>query len=120
MNQSEIIKILEDWNFWNRELDSGIEREFYLKKLKNLVQRSFCTVITGPRRAGKTYIMRQFAKSLLSNGIPSNSTMFINFEDPRLADLNPLMLDKIYKTYIEYLKPKGEIFLFFDEIQEVK
>lgn len=120
MQQSEIIKVLEDWNFWNRELDCGIEREFYLKKLQKLIQRGFCTIITGPRRAGKTYIMRQFVKGLINNGIHPSSTLFINFEDPRLTELNPTTLEKIYKTYIENLKPKDEVFLFFDEIQEVE
>lgn len=120
MQQSELIKVLEDWNFWNRELDCGIERGLYLKKLQELTQKGFCTVITGPRRAGKTYIMRQFLKRLITNGISPNSTLFINFEDPRLTELNPSMLEMLYKTYMEYLKPKGEVFLFFDEIQEVE
>lgn len=120
MIQSELIKVLENWNFWQKELDCGIEREFYLRKLKDLLRKGFCTVITGPRRAGKTYIMRQFVKRLITSGITPNSTLFINFEDPRLTELNPTTLERFYRTYMECLKPKGEVFLFFDEIQEVK
>ncbi|MCX7794659.1 MAG: ATP-binding protein [Thermodesulfovibrionales bacterium] len=76
--------------------------------------------MTGPRRAGKTYIMRQFARSLMSNGTYANSIMMVNLEDPRFTELNPQMLERLYQTYIEYLKPKGKVYLLLDEIQEVE
>jgi len=120
MKSQEIISLLEDWNLWHRELDSGIDRDFYIEKLKSLTEDSHIIVITGPRRAGKTFIMRQFAKFLIKQGIPSNCILMINFEDPRFTELNPQMLEKIYNTYLEYLSPKSKVYLFLDEIQAVQ
>jgi len=31
MDKYEIIKILEDWNFWERDLNTGFDRPYYLE-----------------------------------------------------------------------------------------
>ena len=33
MNKNEVIKILYDWNFWDKDLDIGIEKNFYVDRL---------------------------------------------------------------------------------------
>ena len=33
MNKNEVIKILYDWNFWDKGLDIGIEKNVYVDKL---------------------------------------------------------------------------------------
>ena len=33
MRKNEIILVLEDWNLWKRDLDTGIKRIQYLDKL---------------------------------------------------------------------------------------
>ena len=30
----KILEILNDWNFWNKEIDTGIERKEYLEKME--------------------------------------------------------------------------------------
>ena len=37
MDKKEILKILEDWNFWGKEINTGIRRNFYLDKLKKFL-----------------------------------------------------------------------------------
>ena len=38
INKELIIEILEDWNFWKKEPDTGILRESYVKKLEQFSQ----------------------------------------------------------------------------------
>jgi len=120
MDKNEIITILEDWNFWKKPLEIGIPRFFYLKKLKKLLSSEQIIVITGVRRSGKSFIMKQLAKELIKNGVNKNQILVINFEDPRFVELNPKLLQQIYETFLEFLNPKGRPYIFLDEIQEVQ
>jgi predicted AAA+ superfamily ATPase len=119
MNKNEVIKILYDWNFWDKDLDTGIERNVYVDRLVKYLDTGLVCVITGARRSGKSYIMRQTVKRLINNGVRRNEILFINFEDPRLPKLDVSMLQKIYEIYLEFLSPKGKPYIFLDEIQEV-
>jgi len=119
MTKEEIFKVLNDWNFWQKEIETGIKRTFYLKKLEKLLKNEEVVVITGARRSGKSFIMRQLAYCLVEKGIQKNQILIVNFEDPRFSNLNASLLQKIYDVYLEFLQPKGKIYLFFDEIQEV-
>jgi len=119
MNKNEVIKILYDWNFWDKDLDTGIERNVYVDRLVKYLGTGLVCVITGARRSGKSYIMRQTVKRLINNGVRRNEILVINFEDPRLPKLDVSMLQKIYEIYLEFLSPKGKPYIFLDEIQEV-
>ena len=72
--------------------------------------------ITGPRRAGKTYLMYQLIDELLTNGISKKDIIYINFEDERLIDIHA---DDILTAYLELYPQKtlDNVYLFFDEIQ---
>ena len=119
MNKNEILEVLEDWNFWRKDQDTGFIRLQYLEQLQSLKDSNQIIVITGARRSGKSYLMRGFAKKLISEGISKNNILFINFEDPRFHKLDTELLQKIYETYLESLNPKGSIYIFLDEIQEI-
>jgi hypothetical protein len=45
MDKNEIIKILGDWNFWEKDLNTGINRPHYLDKIKNFYESSHIIVI---------------------------------------------------------------------------
>lgn len=45
--------------------------------------------------------------------------LMVNFEDGRFAEFYPKLLDEIYETYLEFLNPKGNPFIFLDEIHLV-
>lgn len=119
MNKTDILSILNDWNYWKQELKTGIKRTQYVNKLKKLLNTNHIITITGARRSGKSYLMRQMAKELIDNGTPKNNILIVNFDDPRFTNLNPGLLENIYDTYLEFLEPKGPHTIFLDEIQEV-
>jgi len=119
MDKNEIIRILYDWNFWDRDLATGIERSSYVERLLRYLDTGLVCVITGARRSGKSYIMRQAVKRLIDKGVKRNEILMINFEDPRFPRLDVTLLQKIYEVYLEFLAPKGTPYIFLDEVQEV-
>lgn len=120
MDKNEILTILEDWNFWRKELDTGVERPFYLQKLEKFFPTEQVVTITGARRSGKSFLMRQFAKTLINKGVRKNEILIVNFEDPRFVALDAQLLQKIYEAYLEILHPEARPYVFLDEVQEVK
>jgi predicted AAA+ superfamily ATPase len=120
MDKNEVLTILEDWNFWRKDLDTGVERPFYLQKLENFFPTEQVVVVTGARRSGKSFLMRQFAKALTERGVKKNEILLVNFEDPRFVGLEVETLQKIYETYLEKMAPEARPYIFLDEIQEVK
>src|SRR3989338_814596 len=119
MDKKELIEILQEWNFWKKELDTGKERELYLEKCLRFLNVNVVVSIIGIRRSGKSYIMRQTIKKLIEKGTESKNILMVNFEDRRFAEFYPKFLDEIYETYIEFLKPDKEQFIFLDEIHNV-
>jgi uncharacterized protein len=120
MKKEEILEILEEWNFWKKEIETGIIRSNYLKKMKNFLQSNMIIALIGVRRAGKSFIMKQLAKNLISNGINARDILIVNFEDRRFTDLSLEFLDRIFETYLEFVKPKSKPYIFLDEIHKVE
>jgi hypothetical protein len=76
-------------------------------------------LISGPAHAGKTTFMRQVASNLVGVKI------YIDFEDNRMQELGSGYLQAIEETAAEIRKKEnegeeGQIFYFFDEIQNLQ
>lgn len=119
MNKNDIMAVLQDWNMWQKNFPAGFERGEYLSKLMKFLRSNQVVTVMGPRRAGKSFIMRQAAAGLISSGVTPNDILIVNFEDPRLVDLDVQLLDRIYQTYREFLAPRGKPYIFLDEVQEI-
>ena len=121
MKNIEIIEALDRWNFWNRKINTGVWREFYLKKLRPLFEMPEIVAATGARRAGKSTIVLQMIKDLIKEGINPANTCYVNFEEPKLDQyLSAKGLTQIYESYLEFFNPKGKVYLFLDEVQLAK
>ncbi|CEG11679.1 ATPase [groundwater metagenome] len=119
MEKSDILEILYDWNFWKKELYTGEKREDYTNRCIKFLKTNIVVAIIGVRRSGKSYIMRQVIRALIENNIKSKNILMINFEDKRIVDFYPGLIDEIYKTYTEILNPDEIPFIFLDEIHNV-
>ena len=119
MRREELLGILHDWNFWKQELDCGKERKDYLEKCLRFLKTNVVVAIIGVRRSGKSYIMRSMLKNLLRGQVERKNTLMVNFEDKRFAEFYPKLLDEIYETYLEFLKPDKKPFIFLDEVHNV-
>lgn len=119
IDKNQILEILEDWNFWSKELDSGSKREDYINLASKFLKPNVILSFIGVRRSGKSYLMRQLAKKLIENGIGKNRILIINFEDRRFTEFSLETLENIYETYLVNLNPEDGPYVFLDEIHKV-
>jgi predicted AAA+ superfamily ATPase len=120
IDKTKIIEILNDWNYWDRDVLNTINRELYDSKIENFLKKDEIIVIKGVRRSGKSTLMLNQIKKLHQNNIPKNNILFINFEDPRLINhLSLELLEQIYEVYFEYLNPSDKPYIFLDEVQNI-
>ena len=117
MEKSEILDVLNDWNFWRKEIDVGIRREIIIKRIEEISKAKEIAVITGIRRCGKSTSLLQFCKDLINSGTKKEDILIVNFEDPRLNNLNLDLLNKIYEIYLTELNPSKKHYVILDEIQ---
>ena len=101
------------------EVDTMLKmREKYLNTLIKYKNSEFVKVITGVRRAGKSFLLHLFCKHLSESGILERNIFYINFEHFDSESL------KTAKALNEYLKTKvsgsEKTYFLFDEIQEVE
>jgi len=118
LDKSEIIAIINEWNYWHSELPQTQARPLYDKKIADLLNYDEAVVIKGIRRSGKSTLMLNAIKNLLANGIAIKNVLFVNLEDPRfINNLSVELLQKIKDVYLEYLDPREKPYIFLDEIQ---
>ncbi len=116
------LNILRKYNFWdNNAVNLGFIRQNYLEKLASFTGNRLIKVITGQRRCGKSYLMRQFIFQLHSHGIEKRNILYINKEFNSFDFIrNSIDLEEIIHLFLHELKPKGRIYLFFDEVQLIE
>lgn len=120
MNNAQIIEILEYWNFWSQDRNTGVTREEYTSELYRQRNIKEVSMVAGVRRSGKSTILLQVLKRIIENGIPSKNTLYVNFEEPAFIPyLQVDFLSQIYDAYREQFDPKGKIFIVLDEVQLV-
>lgn len=121
MDKNEIIEALSGWNFWHKDINTGILRPRYLDRIRRYLPADEVVALSGVRRSGKSTILLQLLKGLIEEGIPKNNILYINFEDPKFYSFLKLdLLDKIWQAYFEYLRPKSRVYLVLDEAQKIK
>lgn len=96
-----------------------INRPKYLKKLINAKRNGFPKIITGIRRCGKSYLLKEiFHKYLIENGVHEENIISLELDDAKNANYrNPIELNKFI---LEKCADKNEQFyVFLDEIQRI-
>lgn len=112
---------LEKYNFWEGKVpEMGFYRSYYTDNILDYTGSKLIKVLVGQRRAGKSYILRQIANKLIEQGINPRNLFYINkeFTDFDFVS-NYKDLDTLLKIYKQKLKPKGKIWLFIDEVQNI-
>ena len=117
MDEIKILEILNRWNFWKEEKDTGIERGGYIDKGIRFLGSNVIIAIIGVRRSGKSFIMRQIARHLIGSN-SARDTLIVDFEDPELEGSDSETLNKIYEVYVKELSPTRPT-IFLDEIHIV-
>ncbi|MEW6095377.1 MAG: ATP-binding protein [bacterium] len=120
MEKEQIIEALLLWNFWEKDIDTGIWREEYLTRIKRYLETDEIVTLTGVRRCGKSTLLLQVIAQLIKNNVQRSNTLYVNFEDPKFYNFLTIdLLDNIWQAYQDYLKPCGKVYLVLDEIQKI-
>jgi hypothetical protein len=115
---------LEKINYWGNKSDItlGFIREHYLNEISKASENKLIKVIVGQRRSGKSYIIRQYIQHLISDKKVNPVNIF--YLNKELYDFegikNASDLDKLINYYKQQLKLKGKVYVFIDEIQNIK
>jgi len=110
--------LVESNPHWREEkLNTGTKRHLLYETIP-LLDVDHIIAITGIRRCGKSYFLRQIADYLLEQGVRPEQILFLNFEMPAFVGQKAYkVLDELFETYKKLKNPKGRLYLFFDEVQ---
>lgn len=96
-----------------------IKREMYMSRIRPFIDSDLIKIMTGIRRCGKSVMLELIKQELTESGVSPSQFISINFEDMSYTHLQTAQAlhDEITKRSAEI---GGKVYLFFDEIQEVK
>lgn len=96
-----------------------IKRELYMSRIRPFIGLELIKVMTGIRRCGKSVMLELIKQELTESGISPSQFISINFEDMSYSHLQTAeaLHEEIIKRAAEI---NGKVYLFFDEIQEVR
>jgi len=96
-----------------------IIRKIYIDKIKKFIDKPVIKVITGIRRAGKSYLLKQVIEMLTKNNVSKKQILYINKE---LLEFGFIYNYKDLFNHVNNYFDKGENkkYLFVDEIQEIE
>lgn len=127
---SENLRALNPW--WQNKPGPAIPhfRRWPFARLVQLVQRGItpAAVLRGPRRVGKTVLLRQIIETLLQQGIAPNRILYVPFDElPAMRGIQEPVLaiarwfeDRVLKcSFNESGRRNESAFLFFDEVQNL-
>ncbi len=112
---------IRKYNFWDDKVpELGYYRADYADKIFAYTGNRLIKVLIGQRRTGKSYILRQLAKTLIDTAMDRNNILYISKE---YTDFDFIVdytdLDNFVKFYKKQLNVSGKICLFIDEIQNI-
>lgn len=96
-----------------------IKREMYMSRIRPFIGKELIKVMTGFRRSGKSVMLQLIQEELIAQGVQKQQFISFNFEKMGFEHLcNAKALHDEVIRLAE--KIDGKVYLFFDEIQEVK
>ena len=94
-----------------------LKREKYLNQLIESKDLNLIKVITGVRRSGKSTLLLQYKKYLLSQKSSEKNIIYMNFES---ADWYSIKTFEDLYSYIKTYTSKGKKYILLDEVQNVE
>lgn len=125
LEYQSILRVYNPW--WNagEAAFAGIpsfHRPIFLTLMEDFDSLPQMLSITGPRRIGKSTLLKQMIHKLIANGIPAQKILYYSFDDPALI-ARSVRVDQFIDFIMEEAmsnRVSGKTFLFFDEIQRLE
>ena len=98
-----------------------VKRERYLQRLIDRRDNGDVKIITGPRRSGKSFLLKTIYRDyLVSQGVPSENIIIVSLDEDDENNQSELVDKDLLKAYIyERILSKEDYYVFLDEIQEI-
>ncbi|MCI1290380.1 MAG: ATP-binding protein [Lactobacillus sp.] len=94
-----------------------IARPQYLHKLIDFQNTGFIKVLTGVRRAGKSFILLLYRNYLLKQGVNANQIIYLSFEDFENIELHEATA--LYAFLKKKIIKNSKMYILLDEVQFV-
>lgn len=119
--------ILLPYNPWWNNLDKAFDRlpqfrrPIFTKIYRELKEIPQIISITGPRRVGKSTLIRQIIRNLINQeNVKPQEVIYYSMDDPALF-LSEVFHDKLFESIMDFARKNGTekqwIYVFLDEIQ---
>ena len=96
-----------------------IKREMHMSRIRPFIGKELIKVMTGFRRSGKSVMLQLIQEELVTQGVQEQQFISFNFEKMGFRHL--CNVQALHSEVIRLAeKINGKVYLFFDEIQEVK
>lgn len=122
LSEINLEEILAPYNPWWKQSQFetvSFKRPIFQKIYKDLFELKQILSIIGPRRVGKTTVLKQIVKDLIFvNHIEPSRIIYFSFDDPLMMEKH--IRDKFFDDLIKWVDTKHKdktIYLFLDEIQ---
>ena len=104
--------------------NSYIKRETYLQKLIDRMDNGEVKIVTGPRRCGKSWLLKRIFKDyLLTKGIPEQNIIIVSFDlDDEKEIYGDLTERKALKDFLysRITSATANYYVILDEVQEME
>ncbi len=131
MEEDKILSNLRRSNPWWSGQGVNLEGRFYNRShyyfLKEQIHEEEITGLLGPRRVGKTTILKQVIEDLIHDKeVSPNRILFVQLDNPYLRGYLQEPIEDILEIYQNYVLEKSfedleeEVYIFLDEIQVVE
>ncbi len=118
---TELEKINEWW-FTNSVKEARLyplKREQF-EIVKRELQTSRISTIIGPRRVGKSILLKQTIEYLIQNGENSRNILYYSLDDPTLSICSDNVLKDLIDYFLENIALVGKRYIFLDEVHLFK
>ncbi|MBI4141852.1 ATP-binding protein [Candidatus Woesearchaeota archaeon] len=116
-------RILAEQNtHWRgKKIETGFLRE-KLRQIIPYIDKKQILIITGIRRCGKSFLIRQMIDYLLAHKVNSKNVIFLNLESPYFDEFREkvIYLEQAFDEYLYLTEAKGRVIVFLDEVQFFK
>lgn len=118
----EEFNILRSYNFWDGRMPNlGFFRKDYVEKLMKYTNNRLIKIITGQRRVGKSYIMRQIISELIKSGVDGRQIFYFNKEVFAFESINTAnQLSELIQLFEKEISGSDKKYIFIDEVQDIK